>query len=109
MAGLSLFMRDNETVATLVITSLQCLEFWVKFSTNKVLKYFSQEMGFTFSCKLSPLETVCKKCQILFPMETICMKCQIQFPGKKKKNTISFVSAELAKSVIKVKYSYFQF
>ena len=34
---------------------------------------FSKKTGFDFSCKLSP-------------METICMKCQILFSGKTKKN-----------------------
>ena len=33
----------------------------------------------------------------------ICMKCQILFAGKNKKNTISFLSAEFAKSMVKVK------
>ena len=28
--------------------------------------YFSQKTGFGISCKLSPLETVCMKCLILF-------------------------------------------
>ena len=35
--------------------------------------YFSQKTAFDISCKLSP-------------METICMKCQILFSGKNKKN-----------------------
>ena len=35
--------------------------------------YFSQKTEFDISCKLSPLET-------------ICMKCQILFSGKNKKN-----------------------
>ena len=44
---------------------------------------FSQKTGFAISCKLSPVET-------------ICMKCQILFPGKKKirKNIINLSSAE---------------
>ena len=28
--------------------------------------WFSQETGFNISCKMSPLETICMKCQILF-------------------------------------------
>ena len=32
----------------------------------KYFYYFSQQAGFDFSCKLSPLETVCMKSQILF-------------------------------------------
>ena len=41
--------------------------------------------GFDISCKLSP-------------MEIICMKCQILFPGKNKKN-INLSSAENAHRV----------
>ena len=37
------------------------------------LHFSPQKTGFDISCKLSP-------------METICMKCQIQFSGKNKKN-----------------------
>ena len=33
---------------------------WCYFS------YFSQKTGFDISCKLSPKETICMKCQILF-------------------------------------------
>ena len=47
---------------------------------------FSQKTGFTISCKLSS-------------METICMKCQILSFGKNKKKIINLSSAELAKSV----------
>ena len=45
------------------------LALWVKFSADDILKYFSnfsQKTGFYISCKLSPLETVCMKCLILF-------------------------------------------
>ena len=52
--------------------------------------YFSQKTGFDISCKLSQLET-------------ICMKCQILFSGKNKKNITNLSSAELAKRVVKVK------
>ena len=41
--------------------------FWWYFS------YFSQKIKYDISCKLSP-------------KETICMKCQILFSGKNKKN-----------------------
>ena len=47
-------------------------------------------MGFDSSCKLSPVETV-------------CMKCQILFSEKNKKNIISLLSAEFAPRVVKVK------
>ena len=52
------------------------LALWVKFSADNILKYFShfsQEARFDILCKLSP-------------METICMKSQILFSGKNKKN-----------------------
>ena len=48
--------------------------------------YFSQKTGFGISCKLSLLETICMKSQLLFSMKTICMKCQILFSEKNKKN-----------------------
>ena len=46
------------------------LAFWEFFS------YFSLKTRFDISCKLSPLET-------------ICMKCQIFFSGKNKKNILT--------------------
>ena len=49
-----------------------------------------QKSEYDVSCKLSP-------------METICMKCQIMFSGKNKKNIINLSSAELAQRVVKVK------
>ena len=73
------------------VHKLSCLACWVKFSADKILKYFSyfcQKTGFENSCKLSPLET-------------ICMKCQILFSGKNKKN-INLSSAEFAKTVVMV-------
>ena len=52
---------------------------------------FSQIIGFDTSSKLSPKETICLKCQILFSgnKETICLKCQILFSGKNKKYVIT--------------------
>ena len=38
-------------------------------SADDILKhfsYFSLKKGFDISCKLSPVETICMKCQILF-------------------------------------------
>ena len=64
----------------------------VKSTTDNILKhfsYFSQKTGFDSSCKLSP-------------METICMKCQILFSGKNKKTIANLSSTELVKRVIKV-------
>ena len=50
---------------------------------------FSQKTGYDISCKLSP-------------EETICMKCQSLFSGKNKKNIINLSSAENAQRVVKV-------
>ena len=64
----------------------------MKFYAKDILKYFSyfsQKTGFEISCKLSPLET-------------ICMNCQILFPQKNKKN-INFLSAEFAQREVMVK------
>ena len=69
------------------------LALWVNFSADDILKYFSyfsQKTGYDISCKLSP-------------KETICMKCRILFSGKNKKNIINLSSAENAQRVVKVK------
>ena len=66
---------------------------WKKFSADSILKYFSyfpQKTGFDISCKLSPLET-------------ICMKCQTCFWGKIREKIYQLPSAELAQRVVKVK------
>ena len=55
----------------------------VKFSVDDILKYFSyfsQKTEFDILCKLSPMQTICKKCQILFS-------------GKNKKNITNLLSA----------------
>ena len=60
-----------------------------KISADNILNcfsYFSLKTGFDISCILSPLET-------------ICMKCQILFSGK---NVIN-LSVELAQGVVKAK------
>ena len=52
-----------------VVVSVSRLALWVKFSAEDILKHFSycsQKTGFDISCKLSPMETVCMQCQILF-------------------------------------------
>ena len=56
----------------------------------KYFSYFAQKTGFAISCKLSPLET-------------ICMKCQNQFSVMNKKNIITLLSAQLAQRLVKVK------
>ena len=41
---------------------------WAYSADDKLIKFFLffQKTGFGISCKLSPLETICMKCQILF-------------------------------------------
>ena len=53
---------------------------------DDIFSYFSRKTGFDISCKLSP-------------METICMKCQILFSGTNKKNII-LSSVEYAHRVV---------
>ena len=51
------------------ITNSYHIACWVKLSADDILKYipyFSQKTEFGISCKLSPQETICIKCQILF-------------------------------------------
>ena len=60
--------------------------------------YFFQKKGIGISCRLSALET-------------ICMKYQILFSTKNKKNIINLLPVEYAQRVVKVKslYSYTAF
>ena len=64
-----------------------------KNSADKIFKIFFlffPETGFDISCKLSP-------------QETICMKCQSLFSGKKnKKNIINLLSAVYVQRVAKI-------
>ena len=62
------------TIFTLSIWTFYLWACWVKCSSASILKYFSifpQKTGFDISCKLSPWETICMKCQSLF-------SCQIK-------------------------------
>ena len=64
-----------------------------KISSDNILQcfilIFSQKTRFDILCKLSPLET-------------ICMKCQILFSGKNKKNVMNLLFAEFACSMLSV-------
>ena len=53
---------------------------------------FPQKTEFDMSCQLSPIET-------------LCLKCQILFSGRNKKNIIILSSAKLAQRVVMVKYN----
>ena len=63
-SALRLFYMQSMSSLALIITLL-----WANSADNKVVKfsYFSQKTGSDISCKLSPMETICRKCQILFP------------------------------------------
>ena len=55
----------------------------VKFLAEDILKYFSYfpwKTGFDILCKLSPVETICMKCQILFPEKNMkyILNCLLQ-------------------------------
>ena len=46
--------------------------------SKRVFIYFYQETGLDISCKLSPLETICMKCQNLFSGENISICCLLK-------------------------------
>ena len=74
------------------------LSMLVKISADDILKYFLyvfQKIEFYFSCKLSPLQTV-------------CMNCQISFSEKYKKNLINLTSAESAHSMVSISMTVLQ-
>ena len=78
--GHRLLLKEQERIYVLTL--------WVKFSAEDNLKYFSyssKKTGLDISCKLSL-------------METICMKCQILFFGK---NITNLSSADTAKRILK--------
>ena len=79
-----MYIYHNNTAWTWIYLTLSMLG---KNSADDILKFFfffsnfSQKTDFDISCKLSP-------------EETICMKCQNLFSGKNKTNTIALSSAE---------------
>ena len=71
-------------------TSPDNKKFTLMLSADNILRdftYFFQEIGFDISCKLSPLET-------------ICMKCQSLFSGEKKKNILSLLSIDYPQRMV---------
>ena len=66
---------------------------WVKKSADILIffSYFPRKTGFDISFKLSPLGT-------------ICMRCQILSSGKNKKNITNLSSVELSQRMVMVKY-----
>ena len=61
-----IFTQDNRKYWKVGRLTLQCRALWITFSADNILNYFSQKTGFDFSCKFSPVETICMKCQCLF-------------------------------------------
>ena len=53
---------------TVCIHPLILITLWANSADDKlmIIFLFSQKTGFDISCKLSPMETICMKCQILF-------------------------------------------
>ena len=67
-----------------------------KYSADENLKYssyFFPKIGCEISCKLSPKETICMKCQILFSM--------------KKRKPFNLLSAEFVHSTVRVMCVFF--
>ena len=79
---------NSNSIYTLTLSTLGKIFSWRHFEIY--FSNFSQQTGFDISCKLSP-------------KETICIKCQILFSGKNKKNFINSSSAENAQRGVKVK------
>ena len=84
--SLGIFSRRQNDVIFLIFPRKQDLT----FHANCLL---SQKTGFDISCKLSP-------------KETICMKCQILFSGKNKKNISKCRLLKILPRVLSVKGRY---
>ena len=73
---LSAFSCCNKDAVMSLKISVWRFALWVKTSADHILKYLSYNSHWT------GLDIFCK----LSPWETICMECQILFSGKNKKN-----------------------
>ena len=62
-AGTSVFSGNNSSLKSCILT----LRILGKIFSRNIFSFvfFSRNTGFDISCKLSPLETICMKCQIL--------------------------------------------
>ena len=56
----------SAAVVISTLTSTLTISLGDNSADNKLITFFSQKTGFDISCKLSPLETICMKCQSLF-------------------------------------------
>ena len=64
-------VRRKKTRAQAQVSVITFTTLWTSPADDRlvVLPYFSQKTGFDISCKLSQLETICLKCQILFSVK----------------------------------------
>ena len=92
------YSKTLNTFSTLgTIFSRQHFEIYFLFLDNRIW-HFMQIVSISYFSKKNRSYILCK----LSPMQTICMKCQSLIYGKNKKNMINLLSAEYAQSVVKV-------
>ena len=65
----------------------------------KYFSYFSQKTGFDISCKLSPVETICMKCQVLFIGDS-WHEISSSFMEKIRKKNVNLLSTEFDQIVV---------
>ena len=61
--------KENQNLSAAVVICTLIFSMQNKISSRRhieIVFLFSQKTGFDVSCKLSPVETICMKCQILF-------------------------------------------
>ena len=76
MVGFEWSAEPHQSLSLLnvnIINLYRSLGFTGKFSRRQIdiFSFFSQKTGFDISCKLSPLETICMKCQNLLKIRNI--------------------------------------
>ena len=73
--------KNRENWEPITPQSVEMLTLWAYLADNKLMifSFFSQKIGFDISCKLSPEETICMKCQSLYTVkiETNISKCRL--------------------------------
>ena len=75
--------------------------------TLSTLDKISVDDSFKIFFLFSPANRIDNTCK-LSPMETICMKCQILFSEKNKKNIINMSSAEFSQTGVKINMTKYQ-
>ena len=72
--GMFLWCLTRHYIIFLLLLNPKCLALWVEISADDILKYFSyfsHKTWFGISYNLSPMETICMECQILFFLRKI--------------------------------------